>query len=91
MDAFEALGIDRSPLPVRVYLGATGGARRYFPRGMPVALDSRRAVFVHADSGYDTSTALHYVAGSAPEALGGAAGGWIVSRGRRGRGHPETA
>jgi len=26
---------------------------------MPVALDSRRAVFVHADPGYDTSTALH--------------------------------
>ena len=56
--AFEALGIDRSLLPVRVYRGAAGGARRYFPRAMPVALDSRRAVFVHADPGYDTSTAL---------------------------------
>ncbi|MXX72824.1 MAG: hypothetical protein F4Y73_13305, partial [Gemmatimonadetes bacterium] len=56
--AFEALGIDRSLLPVRVYRGAVGGARRYFPRGMPVALDSRRAVFVHADPGWDTSTAL---------------------------------
>ena len=59
VDAFEALGIDRSLMPVRVYRGAAGGARRYFPRGMPVALDSRRAVFVHADPGYDTSTALH--------------------------------
>ena len=57
--AFEALGIDRSLMPVRVYRGAAGGARRYFPRGMPVALDSNRAVFVHADPGYDTSTALH--------------------------------
>ncbi len=57
--AFEALGIDRSLMPVRVYRGAAGGARRYCPRGMPVALDSRRAVFVHADPGYDTSTALH--------------------------------
>ena len=57
--AFETLGIDRSLMPVRVYRGAAGGARRYFPRGMPVALDSRRAVFVHADPGYDTSTALH--------------------------------
>ena len=57
--AFEALGIDRSLMPVRVYRGAAGGARRYFPRGMPVALNSRRAVFVHADPGYDTSTALH--------------------------------
>ena len=57
--AFEALGIHRSLMPVRVYRGAGGGARRYFPRGMPVALDSRRAVFVHAGPGYDTSTALH--------------------------------
>ncbi len=56
---FEALGIHRSLMPVRVYRGAAGGTRRYFPRGMPVALDSRRAVFVHADPGYDTSTALH--------------------------------
>ena len=46
-------------LPVRVYRGAAGGARRYIPRGMPVALDSRRAVFVHADPGYDSATALH--------------------------------
>ncbi|MDE0357058.1 MAG: hypothetical protein OXN92_04865 [Gammaproteobacteria bacterium] len=59
VDAFEALGIDRALLPVRVYRGASGGARRYFPRGMPVALDSRRAVFVHADPGWDTSTAFH--------------------------------
>jgi len=57
--AFEALGIDRDLMPVRVYRGAVGGARHYFPRGMPVALDSRRAVFVHTDPGYDTSTALH--------------------------------
>ena len=56
--AFEALGIGRSAMPVRVYRGAAGGVRRYFPRGMSVALDSRRAVFVHADPGYDTSTAL---------------------------------
>ncbi len=56
--AFEALGIARSLLPARIYRGAAEGARRYFPRGMPVALDSRRAVFVHADPGYDTSTAL---------------------------------
>ena len=56
--AFEALDMGRSLMPIRVYRGAAGGARRYFPRGMPVALDSRRAVFVHADPGYDTSTAL---------------------------------
>ena len=56
--AFEALDIGRSAMPVRVYRGAAGGAQHYFPRGMPVALDSRRAVFVHADPGYDTTTAL---------------------------------
>ncbi len=59
VSAFEALGIDRALMSVRVYRGAAGGARRYFPRGMPVALDFRRAVFVHADPGYHTSTALH--------------------------------
>ncbi len=57
--AFEALGIGRSLLPARVYRGAADGARRYFPRGMPMALDSSGAVFVHADPGYDTVTALH--------------------------------
>ena len=56
--AFEAVDIGRPAMPVRVYRGAAGGARRYFPRGMPVALDTRRAVFVHADPGWDTSTAL---------------------------------
>jgi len=56
--AFEAMGIGRPAMPVRVYRGAAGGVRRYFPRGMPVALDTRRAVFVHADPGWDTSTAL---------------------------------
>ena len=56
--AFEALGISRSLLPVRVYRGAGGGTRRYFPLKLPVALDSRLAVFVYADPGRGTSTAL---------------------------------
>ena len=29
--AFEALGIERASLPVRVYRGAAGNTRRYFP------------------------------------------------------------
>ena len=29
--AFEALGIERASLPVRVYRGAAGANRRYFP------------------------------------------------------------
>ena len=56
--AFEELGIDRSLLPVRVYRGAAGGARRYFPLRMPVALDRGRALFVYADPGHDTATGL---------------------------------
>ena len=39
--AFEALGIERELLPVRrLYRGAAGDTRRYFPVKMPVALDS---------------------------------------------------
>ena len=56
--AFDALGIDRSLLPVRVYRGTAGTTRRYFHVKLPVALDSERAVFVHADPGHDTATAL---------------------------------
>ena len=57
--AFEALGLDRRVLPVRAYRGAAGDTRRYFPLKLPVALDAGRAVFVYADPGHDTATALH--------------------------------
>jgi len=56
--AFDALGIDRGLLPVRVYRGKAGTTRRYFHVKLPVALDSERAVFVYADPGHDTATAL---------------------------------
>ena len=42
--AFESLGIERGLLPVRVYQGAVGNTRRYFPIKLPVALDNARAV-----------------------------------------------
>ena len=58
--AFEALGLERSLLPVRVYRGAAAATRHYFPVKLPVALDSGRAVFVYAEPGHDTSTALRY-------------------------------
>ncbi|MCY3942328.1 MAG: hypothetical protein OXG18_00965, partial [Gemmatimonadetes bacterium] len=56
--AFEALGIERGLLPVRVYRGAAGNTRRHFPVKLPVALDSARAMFVYVDPGHDTATAL---------------------------------
>lgn len=56
--AFEALGIERALLPVRVYQGADRETRRYFPVKLPVALDSERAVFAYADPGHGTATAL---------------------------------
>ncbi|MXX35182.1 MAG: hypothetical protein F4X22_16495 [Gemmatimonadales bacterium] len=56
--AFEALGLDRKILPVRVYRGAAGDTRRHFPVKLPVAVDSARALFVYADPGHDTATAL---------------------------------
>ena len=56
--AFEGLGLERALLPVRVYRGAAGTTRRRFPVKLPVALDSARALFVYADPGHHTSTAL---------------------------------
>ena len=56
--AFDSLGIERGLLPVRVYRGTATAARRYFPVKLPVALDSGRAVFLYADPGHDTATAL---------------------------------
>ena len=56
--AFEALRIERRLLPVKAYRGAAGTTRRHFPVKLPVALDAGRAVFVYADPGHDTTTAL---------------------------------
>ena len=56
--AFEALGIERRLLPSRLYRGAAGSTRRYFPLKLPVALGAGRAVFVYIDPGHDTATAL---------------------------------
>ena len=56
--AFEALGVERRLLPSRIYRGAAGSTRRYFPLKLPVALEAERALFVYADPGHDTSTAL---------------------------------
>ncbi|WP_420449784.1 hypothetical protein [Candidatus Palauibacter sp.] len=58
VSAFEALGIERDLLPVKVYRGAAGTTRRHFPLKLPVALDSARALFVYAEPGHDTATAL---------------------------------
>ena len=56
--AFQALGLERALLPSRLYRGAAGDTRRYFPVKLPVALDRRRAVFVYVDPGHETATAL---------------------------------
>ena len=56
--AFEALGIERALLPVKVYGSGVHETRRHFPVKLPVALGPARAVFVYADPGHDTSKAL---------------------------------
>ena len=56
--AFEALGIERRHLPLRVYRGALVEARHHFRLKLPIALEPDRAVFVYADPGYETATAL---------------------------------
>ena len=58
MAAFEALSVERRLLPRRVYRGAAGNLRRYFPLRLPVALDAERAVYVYVDPGHETATAL---------------------------------
>ena len=62
--AFEALGIERRLLPIRVYRGAVGNTRRYFALKLPVALDAERAVFAYVDPGYETTTALRSAGGA---------------------------
>ena len=56
--AFEALGIERRVFPSRLYRGAAGNTRRYFPVKLPVALEAERALFVYVEPGHDTATAL---------------------------------
>ena len=56
--AFEALGIERRHLPLRVYRGAVGETRHYFRLKLPIALEPKRAVFVYADPGHETARAL---------------------------------
>ena len=49
----------RAPDPSPAGLsGALRNLRRFFPLGLPVALDAERAVFVYAEPGHDTVTAL---------------------------------
>ena len=56
--AFESLGIERRHLPLRVYRGAVGETRHHFRLKLPIALEPDRAIFVYADPGYETATAL---------------------------------
>ena len=56
--AFEALDIERLLLPSRLYRGAAGNTRRYFPLKLPVGLDAEHAVFVYVDPEHETTTAL---------------------------------
>ena len=57
---FDALDIERSVLPHRLYRGVTGVARRYFANKHPIAVDSqaKSAVFVYADSDERTPAGL---------------------------------
>ena len=89
--AFEALGIHRSLLPVPGLPGRGRGREALLPardaRGAelpPRRVRPRRSRLRHLDR-------APLVAGPAPVALGGAEGGWLVGRGRRGRQCPKTA
>ncbi|MDE0081743.1 MAG: hypothetical protein OXT72_03730 [Gammaproteobacteria bacterium] len=51
-------GIKRRLRPSRLYRGAIGSTRRHFPLTLPVAVDADGALFVYADPGHYTPTAL---------------------------------
>ena len=55
---FESLGLERRLLPSRVYRGAVGRQRCYFALKLPIAVDSRNAIFAYADPGHDTDSEL---------------------------------
>ena len=55
---FEALGIDRTRIPKRVYQGAVGKQTRYFALKLPIAADAKSAIFAYVDPGKDTDTEL---------------------------------
>ena len=56
--AFEALGIERRHLPLRVYRGAVRETRHHFRLKLPIAVEPDRAIFVNVDPGYETAAAL---------------------------------
>ena len=85
--AFEALGIERRILPSRLYRGAAGNTRRYFPLKLPVALEAERALFVYVEPGHDTSTALRSWGEAHLRPLAGAQRARPVRRGRGRRPH----
>ena len=88
--AFEALGIERRILPSRLYRGAAGNTRRYFPLKLPVALEAERAS--SSTSIPDTIPRRRYARGPWHiAASGSAAGARPIHRGRGRRPHREGA
>ena len=89
--AFEALGIERRILPSRLYRGAAGNTRRYFPVKLPVALEAepRRVRLRRSRTRYHDGAPLVGRGTSRP--LGSAAGARPIHRGRGGRPHREGA
>ena len=57
---FEGLGIQRSTLPQRTYSGRAGRSRRYFHLKLPLACGDREALFVYADTGFETLSHLDH-------------------------------
>ena len=85
--AFEALGIERRILPSRLYRGAAGNTRRYFPLKLPVALEAERARLRirRARTRYHDGATL--VGRSAPGPLAGTQRARQLRRGRGRRPH----
>ena len=89
--AFEALGIERRLLPSRLYRGAAGNTRRYFPVKLPVALEAERAVFVYVDPGTRYHDGAPLLGRGTSRPLAGAQRARPIHRGRGRRPHREGA
>ena len=89
--AFEALGIERRILPSRLYRGAAGNTRRYFPLKLPVALEAERARVRLRRSRARYYDGAPLVGRGTSRPLGSAAGARPIHRGRGRRPHREGA
>ena len=54
----DALGIDRTLIPGRIYKGRRGTQKRFFALKLPIAADTDTATFLYVDPGHETDNGI---------------------------------